>query len=683
MKAIVCELCGSRDFLKQDGVFICQGCGTKYSIEEARKMMQEVEEDGVHTTTKNDNETINNFLELAQNALSAENNKEAESYANKIIEQAPHHYLAWKVKGCAAYRKDPFNALGFKEAMSAWNKAAQYCDEEKQEDLINEINKEIKDAANLLLFGQCKAFIEKPNESFRDGLLSTLYLIVKSINDWIVDQNTLFDMNDMLKGFSRSLANTGTQGFQTLKKACNGHYQLLDRQANMLFRKCGMAAIDLLQLAFKFSRDTDDSQTILHEQQKIADVLLNQLPMQKPNDLGSLFRISAMKKEYDILPAKRRRISLENQKSRIIELCVGERIREEKQAAKDQYWMQHKDEKEKLQHIVEESSEEKNKLDKQLEEIDSKLSDCRTKLNQKTEAERICAQIESEIASMQSELSTLGLFKGKRKKELAVLIEQKQGELASKKSVATSERNELEQRIKTETDELKQSYSKVQAEQYLVVRKIEKAEAELDKDCGTIPSGNPYYIEGSTCDGKFVISAKEYAEKMWKMLDSTYPVSDEQKRIDFREVEEEGLQRKIPHIGKYYSLGFRYVYLVDQDRVDEAIKNGEELFLDFDVVEYAKDENASISAIVIELDDKHPSDLIDVRLKGYCELGAAVLCSFIEKLSPTEAIKIMADMLMTEGTQVFERDGITATFMRVACKDYTSTYERRLLVRCK
>lgn len=37
MKKITCEMCGSADLLKQDGVFVCQNCGTMYSVEEAKK----------------------------------------------------------------------------------------------------------------------------------------------------------------------------------------------------------------------------------------------------------------------------------------------------------------------------------------------------------------------------------------------------------------------------------------------------------------------------------------------------------------------------------------------------------------------------------------------------------------------------------------------------------------------
>ena len=38
MKVIKCELCGSSDLIKKDGLFECQYCGTKYTLEEARNL---------------------------------------------------------------------------------------------------------------------------------------------------------------------------------------------------------------------------------------------------------------------------------------------------------------------------------------------------------------------------------------------------------------------------------------------------------------------------------------------------------------------------------------------------------------------------------------------------------------------------------------------------------------------
>ncbi|MDO4387309.1 MAG: TFIIB-type zinc finger domain-containing protein [Clostridia bacterium] len=44
MQPIICEICGSNDIVKQDGVFVCQHCGTKYSADEVRKFAQKKEE---------------------------------------------------------------------------------------------------------------------------------------------------------------------------------------------------------------------------------------------------------------------------------------------------------------------------------------------------------------------------------------------------------------------------------------------------------------------------------------------------------------------------------------------------------------------------------------------------------------------------------------------------------------
>ena len=43
MNKIVCDLCEGMQFDKVDGRFVCKGCGTSYSAEEARGMMVEVE----------------------------------------------------------------------------------------------------------------------------------------------------------------------------------------------------------------------------------------------------------------------------------------------------------------------------------------------------------------------------------------------------------------------------------------------------------------------------------------------------------------------------------------------------------------------------------------------------------------------------------------------------------------
>ena len=69
MKAIVCEMCGGHELLKEDGVFVCQHCGTKYSPEEARKLMIEGPVDVSGSTVKIDkSDELKNLYELARRA---------------------------------------------------------------------------------------------------------------------------------------------------------------------------------------------------------------------------------------------------------------------------------------------------------------------------------------------------------------------------------------------------------------------------------------------------------------------------------------------------------------------------------------------------------------------------------------------------------------------------------------
>jgi len=68
MKRLQCEMCGSTNMLKQDGVFVCESCGTRYSVEEAKKMMAE---DTVDENAKADDDTSDDLDELYEKARNA------------------------------------------------------------------------------------------------------------------------------------------------------------------------------------------------------------------------------------------------------------------------------------------------------------------------------------------------------------------------------------------------------------------------------------------------------------------------------------------------------------------------------------------------------------------------------------------------------------------------------------
>ncbi len=77
MQAMVCELCGSNDIVKQDGLFVCQHCGTKYSLEEARKMLGIVKIDT--------SEELKSLYELARRARDNNDSENAQKYYSQIL----------------------------------------------------------------------------------------------------------------------------------------------------------------------------------------------------------------------------------------------------------------------------------------------------------------------------------------------------------------------------------------------------------------------------------------------------------------------------------------------------------------------------------------------------------------------------------------------------------------------
>jgi len=92
MKVIVCELCEGREFAKQDGMFVCQSCGSKYTPEDAKKLMIEVEGDAPASAARTGagtNTDLERYLTLARRASESDNNADAAKYYGLAQTEAP------------------------------------------------------------------------------------------------------------------------------------------------------------------------------------------------------------------------------------------------------------------------------------------------------------------------------------------------------------------------------------------------------------------------------------------------------------------------------------------------------------------------------------------------------------------------------------------------------------------
>lgn len=92
MKAMVCEMCNGNDLVKQDGMFVCQSCGTKYSTEEAKKLMIEGTVDVQGTVRIDSSDELANLYQIARRAKNNNNTENAAKYYEKILIKDPSNW---------------------------------------------------------------------------------------------------------------------------------------------------------------------------------------------------------------------------------------------------------------------------------------------------------------------------------------------------------------------------------------------------------------------------------------------------------------------------------------------------------------------------------------------------------------------------------------------------------------
>ena len=166
MKQIICEMCGSSDLIKEGGVFVCQNCGTKYSVEEAKRMMVEgvVQVDHSNMTE--------NYLSMAISACNSGNYAEAENYANRVIEIDPNNYLGWFIKGKSAGWQSTLANVRLDEYLSAGIKAIQNAPEDAYSDMVDDVENGFSDLASALIKLRADRFAKWPDEEEFNGLIS-------------------------------------------------------------------------------------------------------------------------------------------------------------------------------------------------------------------------------------------------------------------------------------------------------------------------------------------------------------------------------------------------------------------------------------------------------------------------------------------------------------------------------
>ena len=489
MKRLVCEMCGSNAMVKQDGLFVCQSCETKYTVEEARKLMIEVE----GTVRVDNTHMISNYLEMAQTARDAGNNQEAEIYCNKVIEIEPNNYKAWMIKGESAAWQSTIQNIRVNEGVAAFVKGITNAPEEEKEELIEQAKQQIKNLSSAMISLRAERFVKWPDEEEATGFLSDINVILGAVVNFLSGTGSLIPIAEIMAPIATQINDAvtlawqnviwpdydgdpydsddraGKNEWQTFIKRVNNCTKLLEkaidlcdeddeediyRYGNLIF--INKAALESCSWDYNL---TDDGSKSWHKDWHLTGEAVAthtyRINDYKAMESGIRRRIAekeaAEKAEKHRQEAAERAQKMEMAKNRF-----------------DDYWEAHSDERIKLE-------AEKKALKEQIDSLKDSLNEQAAALKKDISAIPGKDEIDSldaKIKKLSNDIDALGIFKGKEKKALqdqiiqaeadkkAVQEKMSEAKEALEANAAASKRgilgkiSQLQSRVKSVDDEL-------------------------------------------------------------------------------------------------------------------------------------------------------------------------------------------------------------------------------------
>ena len=454
MKRLVCEMCGSTDILKQEGVFVCQNCGTKYTVEEARKMMVEGQVDVSGSVVKVDqSEKLKNLLTLARRARIEENTEEAKKYYELAMIEDPD---SWESRFYSMYYKLIEAPVG---------------------DLSNNLqlfNKRLITTVVMLLSDDSPEGHEQSSQKLDELVNSTgnLYLsIMKHISaehKKASDKFTVIALQSISGKISGDLDSYRDQYVET-------QYELFDLADSML---------TAMRSAYKMIIDKEGefvTEITLSKMLMVCEVIAGYYSKENCGYIRDraafgreLVRLESIAKTHDpnytsksldeyysftedqIKEDEKKGYSKDAKKLRI----VIEDIEEEKKIMQTEikremmrkYWDEHPEEKEKLESRLAKIEPIRNSLREQVKNLQEQFDDLETEKSSLLPAEKEQKNIRDDIKALENRKNSLGIFKGKEKREIQEEIDSKMDKLERLKRTANRQREDKEKEIQEKED---------------------------------------------------------------------------------------------------------------------------------------------------------------------------------------------------------------------------------------
>lgn len=405
MAQLTCEMCNGTDFVKNDGVFVCQQCGCKYSVEEARKMMFGDGGSSVPApaapaaAAEQKNKKLENLRTLAERAKEDDDSENAAKYYEQILIEDPNDWAANFYSVYYAAHNIKIAQIG-----SAANRVAN-CIES--------------------VFKLVKAHVEKP----ADQAVACLEVATKVI----AFSNMLFN----------NISSHLGSNMETARK----------NMENWAYPTISMLVVTADKMLSVFDDETVKS---INEP---AAMLVYKTAMQYSDVSKDM--TNKMRQLHNIVSG---RVSSLERQQKAREKAEAEKRRKE-------YWAEHAEEKAALE-------AEKESLLEQVDALGSEYKRKQNSLQKELSSVPGYDEIKSmtdRISKLTAEKDSLGLFKGKQKKELQAQIDQltidKQNRIAKMESDKKA--------IQSQIDQLTTEHEKKLAP---LKKRIDQIKTELTKD---------------------------------------------------------------------------------------------------------------------------------------------------------------------------------------------------------
>lgn len=498
MKKIVCDLCESTEFTKEGGFFICQGCGTKYSLEEAKAMMREVEGSAPVSTGApvtavpmgNPNQQqIDNILVLATTAYEAQNYAEAENYCNQAVVLDAMCYKAWNLKGKAVGWQSKIDNLRIEEAAHSFCKAIDFAPEEEKEELKNQAVEELKKLGIALISLRKNRFSRSPDKEELNGFKSDRKVMLDSLMVLLAHGNAV----GMPEGYLNQIATMMNDAAVAATNMARNAWKKVDwpTDKDLVTYLDWMGNIEeLLRQAIDASDDDEEADITRYE--NLIIVLEDPIDKCSFKEEWSSYQskyIHIQSKNLTSAAIETRRKQVQDCKNKItaIEKSVQEKkeaerkkTEEEKKARIKAYWEAHAEEKAALEAEQKELEAKKDMLATEISGLDAEIKalDPKGAVPSETEDEKLGDQ----IRDLENQRSKLGMFAGKQKKQITEEIASLNGRRDSLKSKIEDEKKARQAEADKKMAPLQEKRAELQSQLDAATKRINAIVNELTKD---------------------------------------------------------------------------------------------------------------------------------------------------------------------------------------------------------